>query len=151
MNPIRKILVPIDFEDASIRAVDDAIDLAAALGASIVLMHAYEPAVVPLFPDAPLASPAQDVARLEESTRVALRTLAETKRHRGVPLEIVVCEGVPWRRIDEVADHVGADLIVMGTHGQHGVLRALLGSVAERVVRTAHQPVLTIPAAAPAR
>jgi nucleotide-binding universal stress UspA family protein len=145
MKTIQKILVPVDFDEASLRAVDGAIDLAATLGASVVLMHAYEVPIVALFPEGPLTSPAVDSARLAENSAGALRALAEARAGRGVPVEIAVREGVPWQQIEEVADEVDADLIVMGTKGRRGILRALFGSVAEHVVRTAHQPVLTIP------
>ena len=145
MKTIQKILVPVDFDEASLAAVDGAIDLAATLGASVVLMHAYEVPIVALFPEGPLTNPVVDSSRLAQSSTSALRALADARAGRGVTVEVVVREGVPWRQIDEVADELGADLIVMGTKGRRGIMRALLGSVAEHVVRTAHQPVLTIP------
>ncbi len=145
MIPISKILVPVDFSAASLHALDEAIDLAATLRASVVLMHVYELPPVPLFPEVPLASPASVAESLAASSDGALRGIAESRGDRGVQIDTVVREGVPWQQIDEAADEVSADLIVLGTHGRRGILRALLGSVAEKVVRTAHQPVLTIP------
>lgn len=62
----------------------------------------------------------------------------------GVPVETAVLSGDPHKRIRDYADEHGADLIVMGTHGRTGVDRYLLGSVTEKVVRTADQPVLTV-------
>ena len=56
----------------------------------------------------------------------------------------VLREGVPWEEINAVADAIDADLVVIGTHGRRGLTRALLGSVAENVVRTAHRPIVTI-------
>ena len=63
---------------------------------------------------------------------------------RGVATRGVLKQGPTWQTIVETADEVGAGMIVMGTHGRHGLPRALLGSVAEKVVRTAHTPVLTV-------
>jgi len=62
----------------------------------------------------------------------------------GVPVETAVLRGDPYKRIREYADEQAVDLIVMGTHGRTGVDRYLLGSVTEKVVRTADQPVLTV-------
>jgi predicted phosphoribosyltransferase len=61
-------------------------------------------------------------------------------------VDIVVVEGTPWQEIDGVARERRVDLVVMGTHGRRGIARALLGSVAARVLRTASVPVVTVPA-----
>ncbi|RJT06474.1 universal stress protein [Halococcus sp. IIIV-5B] len=62
----------------------------------------------------------------------------------GVTVERVLVEGAPSKRIVEYAEREGCDLVVMGTHGRGGIDRLLLGSVAERVVRTSSVPVLTV-------
>jgi nucleotide-binding universal stress UspA family protein len=63
---------------------------------------------------------------------------------RGAALNKVLREDAPWRAVVTVADEIDADLIVIGTHGRRGLARALLGSVAENVIRVASRPVLTI-------
>jgi nucleotide-binding universal stress UspA family protein len=143
MKSISKILVPIDFSPASLKALDDAIDLASRLDASIVVMHAYESAMV-TFPESAMTMSA-DTAKRRASIDAAMRGVVELRENRGVPLEYVVREGTPWREIDVVAEDKGADLIVLGRHGRHGLLHALLtGSVSAKVAQQAHRPVLTI-------
>jgi nucleotide-binding universal stress UspA family protein len=144
MKTISKILVAIDFDETSLRALDNAIDLAAALGASLVVMHAYELPIVGLFPDSALMASGADAALIASTAETALRKVIHARRGRGVAMEPLLREGAAWQAIQAAADETKADLIVMGTHGRHGVLRALLGSVAEKVVRTAHKPVLTV-------
>jgi nucleotide-binding universal stress UspA family protein len=148
MKKISRILVPIDFGETSLEALDDAIDLASALGASVVVMHAYEIPVVGLLPEGAFMATAADAARLASTAESALRGAVQKREGRGVKLETALREGPPWQQIDALADELDVDLIVMGTHGRHGILHALLGSVAEKVVRTAHRPVLTVPTAA---
>jgi nucleotide-binding universal stress UspA family protein len=143
MKPIQKILVPIDFGEASLRALDDAIDLAKALGASVVVMHAYEIPVIG-FPDGALLTSAEFAGRLSNAAETALKGAIDARAGRGVKLESVLRQGVAWEEINAVADKSGADLIVIGTHGRRGLARALLGSVAEKVVRMATKPVMTV-------
>jgi nucleotide-binding universal stress UspA family protein len=145
MNAISKILVPIDFSDTSLQALDGAIDLAAQLEASVVVMHAYEIPIVNLWPDGAILASAAEAARIASNAEIALRGALESRSKWGVKLESILREGSPPEEIDAIAEEIGADLIVIGTHGRRGILRALLGSVAEKVVRTARKPVLTIP------
>lgn len=81
----------------------------------------------------------EDVDRAAEEVTDAGRDLAA---EHGVEATVEIVSGQPWRRIVEVAGESDCDLIVMGTHGRTGVERALLGSVAENVVRQAPVPVL---------
>jgi len=142
--PFRRILVPIDFTDLSAAALDWAIELAASVGASVTVMHSY---AIPMvgFPDGALIPSATAATGLGEAAQKALEeVVAKRRRPGGVPLESLLREGDAWEEIQHVADEMNADLIVIGTHGRHGLARALLGSVAERVIRTAHRPVLTL-------
>jgi nucleotide-binding universal stress UspA family protein len=148
MKKISKILVPIDFGEISLNALDDALDLALQLGAQVTVMHAYEIPMVGMLPEGVFMATAAEAAGLASTAASGLRAAVESRASRGVKLESVLREGPAWREIDAVADEMGADLIIMGTHGRHGILHALLGSVAEKVVRTARRPVLTVPAAA---
>jgi nucleotide-binding universal stress UspA family protein len=74
--------------------------------------------------------------------------LVEKARQQGLAAEPLVLRGVPYAAIAEAARSVGADLVVLGTHGRTGVQRLLLGSVAAKVISTAPCPVLTVRAAA---
>ncbi len=139
----KTILVPTDFSEGSDAALAYAVELAKAIGAEVVALHTYEIPMVG-FPDGTL------VATAELTTRVlngAQQGLEETKKKfaaTGVPLKALVKQGETWRTILETADEAKAGLIVMGTHGRRGLPRALLGSVAEKVVRSATCPVLTV-------
>lgn len=106
-------------------------------------MHSYEIPIVG-FPDGALVATADIATRMAEASRAGLdRTVA--KRTSGtIAVDGVLREGVAWEEINKVADAIDADVIVIGTHGRKGLARALLGSVAENVVRTATRPVLTI-------
>ncbi len=143
MPDFRRILVPTDFTQTSDRAIDWAVSLAKRLGSSVTLMHSYE---IPIlgFPDGGMVATADLSTRIADASRTALESVVAKRQDCGVPVDGVLREGVAWEEIARVADEVDADIIVIGTHGRGGLARALLGSVAENVVRTAHRPVLTI-------
>lgn len=139
----KTILVPTDFGEPSEAALDYAIDFAKALGAQIVLMHAYETPVIG-FPDGVVAATADFTTQILEGAKVGLDRQLASRGRAGVPIRTLVRQGEPFALVNKVAEEIGADLIIMGTHGRTGIPRALIGSVAEKVVRTAHVPVLTI-------
>jgi nucleotide-binding universal stress UspA family protein len=146
MKRVANILVAIDFGEPSLSALDDAIDLARTLGASVAVMHAYESPAVALVAEGAIVASINDAARIAATAETTLREAVDSRADRGVKLQAVLRVGPAWRAIDDVASQIDADLIVLGTHGRLGILHALLGSVAEKVVRTARRPVLTIPA-----
>jgi nucleotide-binding universal stress UspA family protein len=143
MESIKTILVPTDFTETSDRALDYAISLAETLRSSVTVLHVYEIPVVG-FPDGALVATADIASRLADGSRAALNAAVEKRLGRGVKLTSILREGVTYEEIRKVADEIGADLIVIGTHGRRGLARALLGSVAENVIRTSTRPVLTI-------
>ena len=143
------ILVPTDFGEGSDAALSYAVELAKVIGAELVVLHTYEIPVVG-FPDGTLVATAELTSRILESAKEGLDAAAKKLAPTGVRVRTLVKQGDTWRTILEVADEVSAGLIVMGTHGRRGLPRALLGSVAEKVVRTASCPVLTVRAAASA-
>lgn len=124
---IRQILFPTDFSDAARLAGTTAVDLAHQFGARLHVLH-----VVPPVTD-PTPAPAN------------LRAVA-AELDRGLSPVTVITSGLPARQIVAYARKNAIDLIVIGTHGRTGVTRALLGSVAEAVVRRAPCRVLTVPA-----
>lgn len=142
MGLYRHILAPTDFSEPSQQALDAAVDLAVAFGAELTVTHTFE---VPWYVFAGEGSmPVDCISALEE---IAKRSLAGTLEHvqRRVPAATAVLgAGVPWEQTVALAERIGADLIVMGTHGRSGIARVLVGSVAEKVVRQSHVPVLTI-------
>ena len=142
MLPITRILVAIDFSETSDRALDAAIELAQKLGASVTVMHAYE---LPIygFPDGVLVATVEVAIRLSQAAQEALDAAVSRRQGRGVALTSILRDGAPSVEIVSAAEEIGADLIVVGTHGHRG-LRALLGSVAEKVIRTSSRPVLTL-------
>lgn len=139
----KTILVPTDFGEASHAALAYAVELAKALGAEVVVLHTYE---IPMmgFPDGTLVATAELTTRVLNGAQQGLDQAVKSYAAAGVPLRSLVKQGETWRTIVETIDEVSADLIVMATHGRRGLPRALLGSVAEKVVRTATCPVLTV-------
>ena len=144
MANLQRILVPLDFSDTSTRALEQAKSVAERFNATIELLHVVPN---PYIPDAspfytPL--PADFLDEVERDARKRLDeslTLAERDRFKARRVVIV---GDPLTEIVEHATREKVDLIVMGTHGRRGVAHLFLGSVAERVVRTAPCPVLTV-------
>jgi nucleotide-binding universal stress UspA family protein len=139
----KRILVPTDFSETSDKALDYAVDLATLLKGSITVMHAYEIPIVG-FPDGAIIASAEIASKLLDSVQAAMDATIAKRKNKGVPLQPVIRQDVPYRAINAVADEMKADLIIIGTHGRRGISRALLGSVAENVIRTATRPVLTI-------
>jgi nucleotide-binding universal stress UspA family protein len=139
----RNILVATDFSEHADHALDYAAELAARLDATLHLVHAI--AVSPMgVPEVGVAYSAMMIETFTKNAQAALE--ARAARYRGrVSLAPVTLEiGDARDVIDRAAEQIGADLIVMGTHGRRGIRRVLLGSVAEAVVRSAPCPVLTI-------
>lgn len=137
---LRRILVPVDFSEASEAALGSAIDLAKSFEAEVTVVHVLQPPLRAI-PDAALVSPKE----LGDVTSILLQRLEELVARssgRGVRLHATLTEGVPYIEITRLAkEH---DLVVMSTQGRTGLAHLLLGSVAERVVRTSPVPVLTI-------
>lgn len=151
MPDIRRILVPTDFSDRSDAALAYAIDLAKRLGSSIHVLHVIDDAsFTAVYPDAISVELAGVRAQLTDEAKRRLDALADRCTARGVPATSEVIVGRPARAISETAAARGSDLIVMATHGRSGLAHLMLGSVAERVLRTAPCAVLTVRAGAAA-
>jgi universal stress protein A len=136
----RTILVPIDFSTNAGRALDYACELATKLGATVHLVHALGAAL----PELNVALSEQMLRSLSDGSKLALDQLAAEKRTRANIGEARVVPGDARDAILQTARDLGADLVVMGTHGRRGLSRMVLGSVAEHVVRRSPCPVLTI-------
>jgi nucleotide-binding universal stress UspA family protein len=140
---LRRILVPTDFSPEADAAVRYAVELAKSLRSELILFHAIEPLVIPsdLFLSPAIATVTDQV---EQATRAHVARLVEGLKKRGVRCRGTLAVGRASTTIVDGAAKLGADLIVMGTHGRGGFSHLLLGSVAEKVVRSASCPVLTV-------
>jgi len=148
----RKILAATDLTEASARALRTALELAHRFSAPVVVLYVSEPPYTNRRWYAPFE---RSETELLEALRVkqseaALRALdrqvgkANEDGPGSVDVQTMLREGIPADTIPSMAVEVGADLIVMGTHGRKGAQHLLLGSIAERVVRSASCPVLTV-------
>ncbi|MFQ5515541.1 MAG: universal stress protein [Myxococcota bacterium] len=138
-----RILVPVDFSPHSRRAVDLAVGLAKTFSATIHLLHAYHLSAALTAPD-PMVLPAAFWEDVRDSAARKLEKTAELVTREGVTVESHLSSDPPSAAIERAARELSADLIVMGTRGLTGLKHILLGSVAERTVRTAPCPVLTV-------
>jgi nucleotide-binding universal stress UspA family protein len=139
---IRRILYPTDFSENAAAAWPYALHMVEQLGARVLLLH-VTPGPYPA-PETFLSAEqwGEIFAAHRREAEVQLGALASTAPE--VKAEILVTRGVPFLEIARVAGERKADLIVMGTHGRTGLAHTLMGSVAERVVRMAPCPVLTV-------
>jgi nucleotide-binding universal stress UspA family protein len=139
---IQHVLVAHDFGEAAQSALSYAIDLAERLKARITVVHAYE---IPVygFPEG-LALTAETVGRIRSVAGQALEGIVQRVRRPGVDIDGLLRQGAAWSEIVAAATETKADLVVIGTHGRRGLAHALLGSVAEKVVRASPCPVLTV-------
>lgn len=139
---IRRILCPLDFSESSEHALLYAREFARAHDAELLLLHVVELPVTYLAAD--VALPADSLERERQRGRENLEAVAETARQDWPRVRSRFEEGSPHPWIVIVARDEGIDLIVMGTHGRTGLAHVLMGSVAEKVVRMAPCPVLTV-------
>jgi universal stress protein A len=141
---LARILVPTDFSAGSERAWAEARRLAARLGAELVLVHVL--VETPLYSEGPFTMK-QTRGVFDAARAWAVKTLGEwaaAAAAAGISARWVLRAGVPYKEIVGAAARESADLIVIGTHGRGGLDRALLGSVADRVIRLAPCPVVTV-------
>ncbi len=140
---IRKILVPVDFSGPSQKALRYARPFAEQFGASLTLIHVMEPIYYPTdFGYVPMAPQEAEEQRLVELQRRLKQLGAELGA--TVSVQTVVRVGRAWKEIVDAAKAQGTDLIIVATHGYTGLQHALLGSVAEKVVRHAPCPALVV-------
>jgi nucleotide-binding universal stress UspA family protein len=144
---IRRILCPTDFSETSRRALERAIALARWYEAELVVLH-----VLPLTPSVaafpPLVSPFTLAPVPRERFGEELERFSSLAAEAGIRSSTMLAEGSAAGEILDVARRLPADLVVMGTHGRGGFERLVLGSVAEKVLRNACCPVLTVPRSA---
>lgn len=145
MNPeasVRHILLAHDLGPDSEAALDYALALAKPLGARVTILHAYE--IPSLIPPEMLVPPNDWFAPMRDAAKERLARVVDRVNDRGVPIASELRVGIAWREVEAAAKGSSVDLVVVGTRGRRGLPRALLGSVAEKIVRTAPCPVLVV-------
>jgi nucleotide-binding universal stress UspA family protein len=143
----RLILVPTDFSANAQHALETAASVARTFGATTHVLHVYHLPQHPLAEGLPML-PHDMLLDLDRQLRASVEEHAASLRAAGVTCEPFVAPGDPSVEILRHAALHGPGMIVMGTHGRTGIKHVVLGSVAERVVRRAHCPVLVVPAPA---
>jgi nucleotide-binding universal stress UspA family protein len=137
----KHILVRTDFSEYADHALDYAITLAQKLRARLTLLH-----IIQLTPmtmgDMYGYSLEADLEAMESEAQRQMQALLNRVHQEGLESETAIVQGVPFQMIVDMAESQDIDLIVMGTHGRAGLTHALMGSVAEKVVRMAPCPVL---------
>ena len=141
MLPLKKILCPTDFSEASYEALKAANELALHFSAELCLVHVLSPDVQ-TSPD--LAGSDLVLEEIEELDEKSLQDVVKQRIPKELHTRQIVVPGEAADEIIRMSEEQKADLIVIATHGQTGCRRILLGSVADKVVRLAPCPVLTI-------
>jgi nucleotide-binding universal stress UspA family protein len=145
MIDLRRILVPTDFGKSSENALSYAVAFARKFGAEVLLVHVVQD-LSAFIPEAIFATPppVPPVEQFIAAARAAVERVVGGLAADGVTLHAEVGVGPPADEIVRLAKEKEVDLVVMGTHGHTGLTRMMLGSVAEKVVRRAPCPVLTV-------
>ncbi len=144
MQQIKKILVPIDFSDYSKSALRYAVDFSKKFNAKLYIIYVVEPVIYPAdFSMGQISFPSADID-LNERAKVELQELAKAEIGNNLQYEVIIKTGKPFVEINEAADELDIDLIIIATHGHTGVEHLLFGSTAEKVVRKAPCPVLSL-------
>ena len=145
MIKMKTIVVPTDFSQNSLRALEQAVDFAKRFEAEIVLVHVLES---PIYPAMTFGAGAANLPAIQQEMRDTLaehlQKLCAEEIPEGLKARAVTREGNPFVEIIAAAKDEGADLIVIATHGHTGIKHLLLGSTAEKVVRKSPCPVLTV-------
>ena len=141
----KHILVPVDGSSTALVAISKAAGLAKAFGSEVTALYVLDP-----YPFTGVGADfaygqAQYLSAATAEANAALEAAKQELQAQGVPAKTLVGEGhAVHEGIVRVGENVGADLIVMGSHGRRGLEKLVLGSVAQRVLSTAHMPVLVV-------
>ena len=144
MKRFKHILAPTDLSPESLSVVAYAGHLARSEGAKLAVLHVCHSTSLAFTEFSPPIDFVNIDAAVKQSAREHLEKWAKKGLHRGQKVELVVKGGVTHETICDLAEKIGADLIVMATHGRKGLGRAIIGSVTERVLRDAPCPVLAL-------
>jgi nucleotide-binding universal stress UspA family protein len=144
MVVFKEIVVPTDFSEHSLRALDYAVEIAERFGSALKIIYVVEP----LLQAADVSWTSVDFEQLNQNHKASaekqLAQLLEERLPEGMPADTEILFGKPFVEILKYAKRQNADLIVMATHGRGAIAHILMGSTAEKVVRKAPCPVLTV-------
>ncbi len=142
MIDLKNLLLPIDFSEPCLKATEYALAIASRFGATLHLLHVIEDPVIylPMFESYPVPTREQ----FETYAQDRLENWIPAEDFEGCKIELTWVHGWPFTKIVEYARDCNIDLIIMATHGRGSVVNMLLGSVAEKVVRKAPCPVLSV-------
>jgi universal stress protein A len=145
MIGIRRILVPVDFDVCTSPTVRFAAELAEKFGAELILLNVVQDVSLAMA-DAvmPTPAPVSELTQLMDAAKSGLANLVNTEKLSRFHPRLEVRVGSPAGEIIAAASELKVDLVCIGTHGRRGIVHLILGSVAEKVVRQAPCPVLTI-------
>lgn len=144
MDTIKNILVPIDFSNYSKNALRYAVNFAKTFKSKIYLVYVVEPVIYPSdFSMGQVTFPVNDL-EMNVRAKDELDNLAKSEIGSEIEVETVIKTGKPFVEINETASELDIDLIIIATHGHTGMEHLLFGSTAEKVVRKAPCPVLTL-------
>ncbi len=147
MYPFKKILCPTDFSEPADSALQVAREMAHAMQSKLLLLNVVVPVAVPVAVEIPVGAavtPEAALRRYREQAEEMIGALVEVLKPTGLDVQGLVVEGDPADAIVAAAEREAADLVVIATHGRTGWRRLVFGSVAEKVIRHAACPVLTI-------
>jgi len=148
----KKILYPTDFSDSARAALAYVKKLHEAGATQVVLLHVYDSRLIDLhweieaeYGKKSVMQAKEDVVKkLLDASYKRLQGLEAELKDAGFATELIVVEGIPYREITQTALKKDVSLIVMGSHGEHGVVERIIGSTTERVLREASVPVLVV-------
>lgn len=143
MLPINKILVPTDYSECSLKALETAQEFARHFNAELSVLHVISPVPAMLY-QTPSVDPMIFVKELEEASWKSLNDLCSKKISPEVRYHTLVAKGDPATQIVDIARENGMDAIVISTHGESGWRHMIFGSVTEKVVRMADTPVISV-------
>lgn len=145
MEPnIKKVLVPIDFSDYSKNSLRYSINFIRCFKAELILIYVVEPVIYPPdFSMGQIAVPAVDV-EVDKRASEELKKLAKTEVPPDMKVRTIIKTGKPFVEIVETAAEEDIDLIIIASHGRSGMEHILFGSTADKVIRKAPCPVLTL-------
>lgn len=138
---VRTILVPVDFSECALEALQYGMALAEKFSARVIVLHVIDLSV---FSSIEAASVSIPVTEITTTMANRLADWVQLAARQGIEVTWSIEIGLPFTEIREAIDRYHADLVVMGTHGRTGLGHIMLGSVAERVVQRAPCPVLTV-------
>ena len=141
MTPLKSVMVATDFSPLSEKAIDYAVMIAKQFGAKILIMHVLDPITVTTTDALMFSDNSEALRKMAEEM---MKNLADILKEKGVSIETALLKGAAASEIISKAAQAGVDVIIMGTHGRKGIEHLILGSVAEKVVRSATCPVMVV-------